>query len=101
MASYDEIRALFANDDLKNKIEVAVIVAAEEIRSEDAGTANHTNRVLWAKGAFNDPRGCASKMLMAVLAANKALATSQIIAASDEAIQANVNAAINVFADGS
>lgn len=100
MASLIELRALFGNDDLKGKVQVAVIIAAEAIRGEDGGTANHTNRLLWAKQAFDNPLGTAEKMLMAVLAANSGFTVAQITGASDSAIQANVNAAVNVFADG-
>ena len=33
MATYMELRALFGNSDLSNRIEVACIIAAEAIRS--------------------------------------------------------------------
>ena len=101
MATYDELRSLFSYDDLRNLIEVAVIIAAESIRNEDAGTANHANRLLWAKLAFNDPLGVSKKMMMAVLAANKDATVAQITGASDAVIQAKVDAAVDVFADGS
>jgi hypothetical protein len=101
MASYTELRSLFMNSDLRNKVSVACIVAAEAIRSEDVGTTNHTNRMLWAKAAFDSPDSISNKMLMAVLAANKDLTLSAITAATDAAIQANVAAAVDVFADGS
>lgn len=101
MATYTEIRQLYASDSLRNLIEVAVIVAAEAIRTEDAGTANHANRLLWAKQAFDNPLGVAQKMLMALLAANKASTVAQITQASDATIQTAVNNAVNVFADGS
>lgn len=101
MATYEELRQLFSRDALRNQIEVAVIVAAEAIRTEDAGTANHANRLLWAKAAFVNPTAAALKMQMALLAANKAATVAQIIAASDETIQTLVNAAVNLFADGS
>jgi len=101
MATYDEIRFLFANDSIRNKIEVAVIVAAESIRNEDAGTPNHANRLIWAKEAFTNPLGTATKMFMALLAANKDLTVEQIAGASDVAIQTKVDAAVDVFADGS
>jgi len=101
MATYAELRGLFNNTELQNKIEVACIVAAETIRGEDPGTTNHTNRLVWAKQTFNAPRNMSEKMLMAVLAANKDLTTAAILAATDAAIQTNVNAAVDVFADGS
>ena len=101
MATYDELRTLFGDDPLRNKIEVAVIVAAEAIRGEDANTPNHDNRLVWAKQAFDNPQGAATKMLMALLAANKDATVAQIQSATDEAIQTKVDAAVDVFADGS
>ena len=100
MATYAEIRSLFNHDSLRNLIEVAVIVAAEKIRTEDAGTANHANRLVWAKSVFESPTGAATRMLMALLATNRALTVVQITGATDASIQTAVDAAVNVFADG-
>lgn len=100
MATYVELRQLFGNDALRNKIEVAVIIAAEAIRTEDAGTANHANRLIWAKQAFENPTSVAVKMMMALLAANAAATVAAITGATDAVIQGLVNAAVNVFADG-
>ena len=71
MATYDELRALFSENQLQNRIQVACIVAAETIRGEDAGTENHANRLVWARRAFENPEGISKQMLMALLAANK------------------------------
>jgi len=101
MASYDELRSLFADGDLRNKVEVGCIIAAEAIRSEDVATANHTNRLVWAKKAFASPGNIRDEILMALLAQNNELTVAQIVGASDSAIQVNVDAAVNVFADGS
>ena len=101
MATYEELHGLFEGSSaLKNKVKVAVIVAAESIRNEDGGTANHANRLLWAAEAFENPGGVAGKMLMAVLAANKAAAVGAITSASDTTIQANVDAVVDLFATG-
>lgn len=101
MASYEELHGLFEGSSaLKNKIKVAIIVAAEAIRNEDGGTANHANRLLWAAGAFESPGSVADKMLMAVLAANKAADVGAIAGASDITIQANVDAVVDMFATG-
>jgi hypothetical protein len=101
MATYGELRALFGEDALRHKVEVACIVAAETIRNEAPATENHANRLVWAKSAFQDPAGVAVKMLMALLAANKDETPSNITSASDAQIQARVDAAVDVFADGS
>ena len=101
MATYMELRQLFADGDLKNKLEVAVIVAAEAIRTKDPETANHAYRLAWAKSAFQNPNGIRDQMLMALLAGNKDQTVATIQGATDATLQTLVNAAVNVFADGS
>ena len=101
MATYAELRTLFADNLLRNKVEVACIIAAETIRGEGDGVTNHNNRMLWAKAAFSSPRGASDRMLMALLAANNTADVAVITGASDSQIQEKVDAAVNVFADGS
>lgn len=95
MATYAELFELRNNSGLKNKVTVAVIVAAEAIRSEGTPTAP---RLAWAKAAFENPKKEAERMLMAVLAANKDADASAIAGASDSTIQTQVTAAVGVFA---
>lgn len=101
MATYMELKALYGHSDLQDKVEVACIVAAEAIRGEDPGTANHANRIIWAKRAFESPTAVRNGMLMALLAANKDLTVATIAGATDSQIQDKVDAAVDVFADGS
>lgn len=101
MATYDELRGLFTHGPLRNKVEVACIIAAEAVRTEDVGVANHVNRLVWAKRVFENPGAVRDHMLMALLATNKDLAVAAITDATDAAIQTQVDAAIDVFADGS
>ena len=101
MATYTELRQLFADNDLRNRVQVACIVAAETIRSEDAGTTNHANRLVWAKSAFNNPTAVCDAMLMALLAVNKAQTVEMIQGVEDTTLQSQVDAAVDVFADGS
>lgn len=98
MATYDELHDLQNNNPLLEKITVAIVIAADAIRSEAAGTTNHANRLVWAKSAFADPRGIRSQVLWAVLAANKSASVTNISGASDAAIQANVDAVVDVLA---
>lgn len=100
MATYNELLSLFNHNDLKNRIIVACIVAANTIRKEDAGTTNHANRLLWARDAFANPTQQASQMLMALLAENKAATVAAITSVSDADLQTLVDAAVNVFAAG-
>jgi len=100
MAAYSDLYQLFANSSLRNKIRVAVIVAAESIRNEDAATDNHANRLVWAAATFASPNAAADKMLMALLASNKDEETSAILGATDSVIQTLVDAAVDIFATG-
>jgi len=100
MASYTELYSIFNDPTLGEKIQVACIVAAEAIRNEAPATENHSNRLVWAKKAFENPSAVRQQMLMALLAANKSMSVAELQAASDAAIQTAVNGAVNVFADG-
>lgn len=100
MATYVELRGLINDPALKDRVSIALLVAAESIRTEDSGTANHANRVKWAKKILQDPDGNADDMLRALLAQNASLSVAQIQGVSDSALQAAVNNAVNVFADG-
>ncbi len=101
MATYIELRSLFANSPLKNRIEVACIIAAETIRNEEVGTPNHANRLIWAKKAFVQLATIRDQMLMALLASNKTASIAAITGILDEALQTLVDDAVDIFADGS
>lgn len=98
MATYTEL--LFANEnpDLRLKIKVACVVAAEQIRTEATSVTNHASRVVWAKKVFENPDSEANRMTWAVLAQNRAAPLSTILSANDATVQTAVDAAVNVFA---
>jgi hypothetical protein len=98
MATYAELFGLQNDNDLIEKIVVAVAVAGDTIRTEDVGTANHANRLVWAKAAFEDPRSVGKKTVWAVLAANKSNTTAQITGATDAQIQTAVDDVVDVLA---
>jgi len=101
VATYAELFALHNNSALRNRVQTAVLIAAETVMTEVGTTTNHANRLLWAKAVFAGPVREAERMFMAVLAANSEFTVVQITGASDAAIQANVDAHIDLFADGS
>jgi len=100
MATYAELYGLFSNASLANRAEVACVVAAEAIRNENPATANHANRLLWAKRVFQGPAGVRNEMLMALLAGNAGLTVDVLTTVTDANLQTAVNNAVNVFADG-
>tara|TARA_R110002096_G_scaffold34857_2_gene99322 strand:+ start:392 stop:685 length:294 start_codon:yes stop_codon:yes gene_type:complete len=87
MATYTEIRDLFNDSVLKNRVEVAVIIAAN-------GLADNASNNAWVSQAYNNPKAEAGKALMAVLAANNGLSVAAIQGANDAAIQGAVDTAV-------
>jgi len=100
MATYTELFNQGSDSAFRNKVSVAVCVAADAIRVEDVATANHANRLIWAKQALENPRAIAQNMHFAILVANRDFTVAQIQGATDAAIQTNVDACVDVFAQG-
>lgn len=98
MATYAELLSASENDVLKNKIRVAVVIAAEVVRTEAGTVTNHANRLVWAKSVFTAPDTEAKRMMWAVLAQNQAATLAQITGATDATVQNAVNNAVDVFA---
>lgn len=101
MATNTELYDLWNDSALRNRVTVQVIISAEAVMNELPSTPNHANRLSWAKAAFANPGAEANRMFMAVLAANRDKTVAQIKGASDEAIEINVSAHIDLFTDGS
>ena len=101
MATYQDLRGLFGHNELKNRTEFACLVAAETIRAEAVETTNHANRLIWAKAAFQDPKAAAVPVLKVLLAASKSSTVESITGVEDAALQTLVDAAVDIFADGS
>ena len=45
----ENFNARYEDTGLKNKVTAAIAAQAQAILSEDGGTANHANRLIWAK----------------------------------------------------
>lgn len=100
MATYAEILTASENETLNNKIRVACVIAAEAIRTEATATANHANRLIWAKSVYQNPVAEAKRMLWSVLAQNNGATLAAITGAADATVQAAVNTAVDSFATG-
>jgi hypothetical protein len=98
MATYQDLHALANDSDLQEKIEVAVVVAADAIRTDGSPPTNQAARLVWAQGAMSNPRAVAKSMMWAVLATNKSATVGNIQGATDAAIQTQVDAAVDLFA---
>ncbi len=100
MATYLELISVANDSDLQDKVLVACTVAADTIRLEAPATTNHANRLLWAKSVYSNPRQASRDVLWSVIIANRTLSVAQILGAADAAIQSNVDAVVDVFANG-
>lgn len=100
MATYAELYDVQNENELLHRIVVATAIAAETIRTEAPATPNHANRLLWAALAFANPIVVSRQLLWAVLAANIHVTVENIVGATDAAIQANIDAVVDIFATG-
>lgn len=98
MATYAELFELRHNGALRQKVIVAITIAANKVRVEPATTTNHANRMVWAAGAYANAVGLSEQVWWAVIAANNTSEVSAILAATDELIQTNVDAVVDVLA---
>lgn len=101
MATYLELLALSSNVDLLKRAQIAVFVAADQVRLDSANSPAPTNqaeRLRWAAKALNAPQGEAQRALFCILAQNRALTVAQISGASDAALQTAVQDAIDLLA---
>ena len=60
--TYAQIRNLAVKTEFIDQVRVAITTAAINISSEDAGTANHANRVAYALAVLRNPGGYAAVM---------------------------------------
>ena len=86
MATYLELKALFNDSDLMDRIQVAAVIVASDFL-ESTPTAPQK---AWAAAVFNDSRVEARKLLKAVLADKKNLSVADIKALTDANIKNRV-----------
>jgi hypothetical protein len=98
MATYTELKSLDTDQSLLFRCEVAIWIAINAIAVEAAGTANHAERIAWAKQSATGTAGMAQMVLRLVLAANSSATVAQINAATDASLQTAVNNTIRVLA---
>lgn len=90
MATYSELRSLFSDDDLRHRVETAVLVAAEAELSASPGSVNGR---AWGLKVLRDTSGWGRTAFISVLASKKTVAVVSIQSATDVNIQDSVNAA--------
>lgn len=87
MAELDELRELFNDSDLRNKIVAAAVIAADTLM---AGTPTAADRK-WAAGVYSNPDEEGRKVFVAILGANHGLTVTQIKQAGKADTLAKVN----------
>jgi len=98
MTVYNDIYNLKSNADVRNRMAVAIAKISLDIMAESAGTANHANRVIWAKTAILGPEGMTDRLFWACML--DATLRTKGDTATDAEIQTAVDAAVNNFAIG-
>lgn len=95
MATYLELRSLFNDGDLVNRVSVAAVIAVNVILN---GTPTTKDKA-YAALLFSNPQSEAKKILMGVLAANSNATVDQIQTADDTALQGNVDTTVLILID--
>jgi len=95
MATYLEVRDLFNDSDLTNRVAVAVLVSVKDKLAVSPTTAEKA----YAAKVFANPQAEAKKVLKYVLAVDNGSTVAQIQGVSDAALQTNVDAVIDVLID--
>ena len=90
MATYNELYDLTSNDGLRNRVRVAVVIAAQALL-DGTPTADDKD---WAAEVFQNPSSEGRKAFNSVLAVNKGATAAAISGATDAAIQSNVDAVV-------
>jgi hypothetical protein len=97
MATYLELRSLFDDSDLCNRVSVAASIAANHVLTTGTPT---DEQIAWAQRTINNPDGMARRLIPLVLASNPAATVQQIKAASDATLQGVVDATVTALARG-
>jgi len=95
MATYLELRGLFNDDVLVNKVTVALLITLDGLIT---GTPTAADKA-YAAAVYANPQVEAEKVLMSVLAANKDVALASIQSASDSALQVKVDDVVPILVD--
>lgn len=92
MATYLELRDLWSNDTMRNKLDTAVVQAANDILELATPT---NNQLAWASAVLNGTRFEADKAYKSILAQNNTASVATITAATDATIQTNVDSVVD------
>jgi len=94
--SLAQVFSLSTNGQFRGLIQAAVAKASYDITNEDPGTANHAERLVWAKNTMKDPSTAMMQMVWLVLQNPTVVADGTSFVEND--IQFAVNSNINNIA---
>ena len=92
MANYQELRDLYTDDALKNRLDVAITVAAHDLLVAASPTLEEQR---WASHVLAGPRPEAEKALRFLVAANKGVSISAIKSPDDASLQTQVDGIVS------
>ena len=93
MATLQELRGLFNDSDLREKVEAALVIA---MQAKLEGTPSDSE-IIYAAYVFSNPTTEACKAVMSVLGTNADLTTAQIRGAADAALQGAVDSVVDTL----
>ena len=95
MATYPELRSLFSESPLRNRLEVAVLIKAREVLN----SAGPVERVEWADAALTPSVAAAEakRMLSYLLGGAESMTHEEILAIPDVDLQAAVDSAVDLL----
>lgn len=95
MASYTQLRKLFDNPELNEKVFSATVIAAYNIGVDQ--TPPMAAIKTWARETLEDAPSAANNMMKPFIAANEALTETAILALDDAAIQTIVDNSVQAL----
>lgn len=99
MAYSDVYNLRYESVTLKNRAEVAIVTAAQNILNEDPATDNHANRIIWAQWSMKNSKTAAEQMMWGLVGNTTIQANGD--SSTDNDIQFVIDGLIDHFADGS
>lgn len=98
MALIDSYNARYNYPTLRKRVIAQCCASAQDVLTEDGGTANHANRLIWAQAALSNPNEAADKMSWYIASNATVLAYSTPDDATDSDIAFIVNSNIDNIA---
>jgi hypothetical protein len=107
MATYAELYDLENDSAMRNKVRVAITIAADKIAEDnddgvpfDQNAGSHDLRKAWVNdaNAFNPGGNTVEEFWNAMLAKNESASVSAITSSTDASIQTNVETFVDIFA---